>query len=142
MRDRQEARRQPVDRFYRVRFTDERALHEWALEVLEVVAAREDRGITEETSIRPERDAPIVQAGSGSAAGARSVVFIRLKASRAGTVYGYVSEAALGLVRGLAQDAEVDGTPMPMRDLPDWLGLLIGSASDATAYERRDLGDV
>jgi hypothetical protein len=115
-------RERPVDLFYRVRFADGQVLGEWSLRVLEVLSARDDVGTT--------------------AAGARPVVFIPLKASRGGTVYGYVSEAAVSLVGALAQGVELDGTTMRMRELPDWLGLLIGAASDATAYERRDLGDM
>ena len=111
-----------VDLFYRVRFADGQVLGEWSLRVLEVLSAREDVGTT--------------------AAGARPVVFIPLKASRGGTVYAYVSEAALSLVHDLAPGVELDGTTMRLRELPDWLGLLIGAASDASAYERRDLGDM
>jgi hypothetical protein len=110
------------DLFYRVRFADGRVLGEWSLRVLEVLAAREDVSTT--------------------AAGARPVVFIPLKSSRGGTVHGYVSEGALGLVDAFAPGVELDGTTMRLRELPDWLGLLVGAASDATAYERRDLGDV
>lgn len=111
----------PFD-FYRVRFADRQVLREWSLRVLEVLAARDDVGT--------------------AAAGARQVVFIPLKSSRGGTLYGYVSEAALSLLHAFAQGVELDGTTMRLRDLPDWLGLLVGAPSDATAYERRDLGDV
>ena len=106
----------PVDRFYRVRFADERVLREWSMRVLEVAAAREDLAV---------------------GAGARWVIFVPLRAPRTETVYGYVSEPARGLASGLARGVDLDGSMLSMRELPEGLTLLMGDGSDAAAYERR-----
>jgi hypothetical protein len=105
-----------VDRFYRVRFADEKVLREWTMRVLEVAAARQD------VATRAEP---------------RLVVFVPFMASRRGSPYAYVSESARGLAHGLARGVDLDESTQSLPELPDGLSLLIGDSSDAEAYEHR-----
>jgi hypothetical protein len=106
----------PIDRFYRVHFANSQALREWSLRALEIAASRDDVP----TSTFP-----------------RTVVFVPAKTRTAAPVHGYVSEAARSLASSAAQDIAVDETAVSIRDLPDGLALLLGDASDTTAYEQR-----
>jgi len=107
-----------VRHYHRVRFADGRALDDWAGEVIRL-------------AVRP--------LGLRSAgAGAHPVVFIPLRPPRNGLVFGYVSDDACALADGLAPRVELDGTLVPLRELPDGLTLLYGDGGDVDAYEGRD----
>ncbi|MFN2563531.1 MAG: hypothetical protein ABR499_00800 [Gemmatimonadaceae bacterium] len=106
-----------VDRFYRVRFADDTALRAWAVRVLEFTMA--------------------LQSAAPSALDPRPVVFVPLMPHGPGPVFAYVSEATLRLPLGLGRDAQIDGTVLSLRELPEGLMLLYGDEADAAAYERR-----
>jgi hypothetical protein len=109
---------QPVDSFYPVRFANPQALREWSLQTMETVASRSDAAMV--------------------ATSPRAVVFVPIKAPPHGVgTCAYVSEGARGLALRSTREVTLDRTAVPIRDLPDGLGLLIGDSSDVTAYEER-----
>jgi hypothetical protein len=107
---------QPVDPFYGVHLANAHVLREWSLRVLEVAASKDDV---------PMWAVP------------RVVVLIPLQAPPHGPIYAYVSEGARGLASGLTTHVMLDRDKIPMRDLPDGLGVLLGDAGDTRAYEQR-----
>ena len=107
-----------VREYHRVRFADGRALDDWAKDVVKL-------------AVRPF--------GLRSAgAGPHPVVFVPLRPPPDGLVFGYVSDDACALADGMAPRVELDGTTVPLRELPAGLTLLYGDGSDADAYEGRD----
>lgn len=108
---------QPAHRFYRVRFADGKALGEWTMRVLEILASQQDAAFN-----RPR---------------ARPVIFVPLRAPRRGMVYAYVSESGRRFLRGIARGVESKGAALSLADLPDGLTLLHGDATDAVAYDYR-----
>jgi hypothetical protein len=109
-----------LDRFYRLRFADERVLREWTMRALEAAAVRLDVG--------------------GGRRGPRHVVFVPLNPSPTGAVFGYLSEGARGVASGLAKGVELDGTVVTLGGLPDGLTLLSGRDGDAAEYSGRARG--
>ena len=106
-----------VNRYHRVRFADRSALDDWASDVIELAVR------------------PLGLRSSG--AGPHPVVFIPLRTPPDGLVFGYVSDDACPLADGLSPRVELDGTLVPLPELPEGLTLLYGDGNDAAAYESR-----
>jgi hypothetical protein len=104
-----------VDRYCRVRLADERAFREWSMRVLEVAATFADADM----------------------AATRPVVLVPRRLPSSGPLYGYVHTDALGAVLGIVSGVELDGEPVPLREVPGELTVLVGADVDAAANERR-----
>ena len=105
-----------IDQYYRVRFTDDRALRDWAAELMQL-------------ALRP---LGLWRAGAGN----RVTVFVPLRPAAGASVLAYVSEDARPLADGVTPGIEVD-TTVGLTDLPEGLTLLLGDGADAEAYEHR-----
>jgi len=106
-----------IDRYYRVRFQDDRALRDWAATVVRL-------------AVRP---LGLRSAGAGD----RAVVFIPLLPPPGASAFGYVSDDARVLADDFAPGVQLDGTVLQLGELPEGLTLLYGDGSDADAYEHR-----
>ena len=107
----------PVRHFHRVRFADGRTLDDWSATVIDLAVK------------------PLGLRSAG--AGPRPVVFVPLRRPPDGLVFGYVSDDARSLADGLTPRVELDGTLVPLGELPEGLTLLYGDGGDADAYEGR-----
>jgi hypothetical protein len=105
---------QGVDRFYRVRFADEKTLREWSMRVMEVAAARADVAI----------------------GASRPVVLVPRRLPSGGPVYGHVNAPALGFVEAFASGVELEGDPVPAAELPKDLAVFLGADRDVAVYEQ------
>jgi hypothetical protein len=106
-----------INRYYRVRFEDDRALRDWATGVMRL--AMRPLGL------------------SSAGAGDRAVVFVPLRTRPGALAFGYVSDDARVLADAVAPGGQLDGTVVPLDELPEGLTLLYGDGGDADAYERR-----
>jgi hypothetical protein len=104
-----------VDRFYRVRFADEKTLREWSMRVMEVAAAGDD-----------------VAMGA-----ARPVILVPRRLPNSGPVYGHVNAGALGFVSGFVSGVELEGDPVPAGELPKDLAVFLGADRDVAADQPR-----
>lgn len=105
-----------IDQYYRVKFTDDRALRAWAAEVMQLALR------------------PLGLWGAG--AGSRATVFVPLMPATGTSVFAYISEDARALADGVAPGIELEST-IGLNDLPAGLTLLLGDGADAEAYEQR-----
>lgn len=108
----------PVDRFFRVAFTDERSFRQWTERVVEFAALVRDI-VTDRSELRP-------------------VIFVPLRPARGEPLHAYVSAGARGLASRISGGATVDRTPISAADLPAGLTMLFGDADDAAYYESRE----
>ncbi len=106
-----------IDRYYRVRFEDDRVLRDWATTVMEL-------------AVRPFG---LRSVGAGD----RAVVFIPLMPAPGASAFGYVSDDARVLADHFAPAVQLDGIVVHLGELPEGLTLLYGDGGDADAYEHR-----
>jgi hypothetical protein len=70
-----------------------------------------------------------------SATGSRPVAFQSLMPR--GEQTAYVSPGAAKLMAAIGAGFVINSAPLPLRELPDGLALLVGDQADLTAYENR-----